>query len=296
MSEPIHIISLGAGVQSSRLSLGASLGQIGPMPAAAIFADTQAEPEEVYRYLSWLCGAEVKFRPSKHLKGIIVPYVESGIYQSGVLKFPTHITSAGNLEDDFLEALMDPKSRCGQPPFYVWNPVKQMEGTLWRECTKEYKLDAIRRVTRELSGGNSVIQWIGISLDEAHRMKDSGVKYITNRYPLVELRQSRHDCVNWLEDNGYPSAPKSACRQCPYINNRRLREMRDNKPKDWKHLKAFDTEMRSRQRAVINGAKITGTLFVHRTCKPIGEVDLSTEEDRGQSNLFGNECEGLCGV
>src|SRR5438445_8781019 len=49
-----HIISLGAGVQSSVMALMASEGLITPMPRAAIFADTQAEPASVYKWLEWL--------------------------------------------------------------------------------------------------------------------------------------------------------------------------------------------------------------------------------------------------
>lgn len=52
--EPIHIISLGAGVQSSTMALMAATGEIELMPTAAIFADTQAEPGSVYRWLDWL--------------------------------------------------------------------------------------------------------------------------------------------------------------------------------------------------------------------------------------------------
>ena len=54
MSEPIQILSLGAGVQSSTLALMAAAGEVGPMPAAAIFADTQDEPDGVYQWLNWL--------------------------------------------------------------------------------------------------------------------------------------------------------------------------------------------------------------------------------------------------
>ena len=39
-----HILSLGAGVQSSTMALMAAKGEITPMPTAAIFSDTQAEP------------------------------------------------------------------------------------------------------------------------------------------------------------------------------------------------------------------------------------------------------------
>jgi len=54
MIEPIHIISLGAGVQSSTMALMAAAGEITPMPKCAIFADTQAEPQSVYTWLDWL--------------------------------------------------------------------------------------------------------------------------------------------------------------------------------------------------------------------------------------------------
>ena len=36
--------------------------------------------------------------------------------------------------------------------------------------------------------------------------------------------------------------------------------------------------------------------FIHRDRVPLDQVDLSTAEDRGQLNMFNNECEGMCGV
>ena len=49
-----HYLSLGAGVQSSTLALMYATGELTPMPEAAIFADTQAEPQSVYDWLDWL--------------------------------------------------------------------------------------------------------------------------------------------------------------------------------------------------------------------------------------------------
>ena len=49
-----HVISLGAGVQSTTMALMAAHGLLTPMPIAAIFADTGAEPEPVYDHLDWL--------------------------------------------------------------------------------------------------------------------------------------------------------------------------------------------------------------------------------------------------
>ncbi len=266
---PLRVLSLGAGVQSSTLALMMAHGEILQCDHA-IFADTGAEPKHVYDYLEYL---------------------------TPLLPFPVHVVSAGDLAADFLRALRDPKGRCGQPPFMVWNHQKQEGARIWRKCTKEYKLDPIRRKVRELREENQhVEQLIGISLDEAHRMKPSGVKYITNEYPLIDLRMNRHDCLRWITGHGYKTPPKSACWFCPYMSNRRLRAMRDHAPDEWQKLVAYDTEMRQAQKETVNGAKITGTLYVHRDCKPISEIDLSTDADNGQGDLFGEECEGMCGL
>ena len=49
-----HIISLGNGVQSSTMALMAAHGEITPMPVAAIYADTQSEPQAVNDWADWL--------------------------------------------------------------------------------------------------------------------------------------------------------------------------------------------------------------------------------------------------
>ena len=51
MSKKIEVISLGAGVQSSVMCLMAAKGELEPMPDAAIFADTGAEPRKVMEWL-----------------------------------------------------------------------------------------------------------------------------------------------------------------------------------------------------------------------------------------------------
>jgi len=52
MTEPLHIISLGAGVQSTTMALMAAHREIEPMPDCAIFADTGWEPKAVYDHLA----------------------------------------------------------------------------------------------------------------------------------------------------------------------------------------------------------------------------------------------------
>lgn len=62
---PLRVISLGAGVQSTTMALMAAHGEIGPMPDAAIFADTGDEPEAVYAHLRWLTSPNVLPFPVK---------------------------------------------------------------------------------------------------------------------------------------------------------------------------------------------------------------------------------------
>ena len=45
-----------------------------------------------------------------------------------------------------------------------------------------------------------------------------------------------------------------------------------------------------------DGKHMKSRLFLHKSCKPLDTVDFSTEEERGQINMFNNECEGMCGV
>jgi hypothetical protein len=35
--------------------------------------------------------------------------------------------------------------------------------------------------------------------------------------------------------------------------------------------------------------------FVHRSCKPLDEVDFENAEDKGQLSFL-DECDGMCGV
>ena len=50
-----HILSLGAGVQSSAMALMAMHGEILPNDdLVCVFSDTQAEPKSTYKHLDWL--------------------------------------------------------------------------------------------------------------------------------------------------------------------------------------------------------------------------------------------------
>ena len=293
MSEPIHILSLGAGEQSSTMAFMASEGEITPMPHCGIFADTQREPGSVYLWLSVLCGVTVKYRSDGR------PYVEPGRYKSGKLSFPVHIVTAGDIGADAIRVRQrrDGKGswvRSGIPHYSVNKDGSHGHGP--RQCTHDFKLAPLAReqrvVMREV-GTKRCIIWIGISTDEISRCKDSRVKYAKHRWPLIELGKSRRDCVNWLESRNL-KAPRSACEFCPYHSDQEWRRLKDEEPFHFEQSCELEADY---QEAKAKTVSVKGfTPFLHRSCIPLDQVDFSTEEERGQINMFNNECEGMCGV
>ena len=53
VQNPLRVLSLGAGVQSSTLALMMTAGEVLTLDCA-IFADTRAESDSTYRWLDWL--------------------------------------------------------------------------------------------------------------------------------------------------------------------------------------------------------------------------------------------------
>jgi hypothetical protein len=262
----LRVLSLGAGVQSSTLALMIAAGEV-PMVDSAIFADTQSEPAAVYRWLDWL---------------------------EKLLPFPVLRVSAGSLEADVLHSIDDPlRHRVGQIPFYVRSEGDAREGMLWRQCTGDYKLAPIRKEVKRMlaeSGQQQATMLVGISMDEAIRMKPSRVKYIVNAWPLIELRLTRQHCLDWMAAHDYPLPAKSACYFCPYTNDSRWREMKTEDPAEFAKAVEFD----ARVRQGLPGVR--GLAYLHRSLKPLAEVDFRNAADFGQIDAFNNECEGLCGT
>lgn len=259
----LNIISLGAGVQSSTMALMAAHGEVQPMPDCAIFADTQWEPKAVYNWLEW-----IKWE----------------------LPFPIYRVSAGNLRQDVLKRSNTSGKRFAAIPWFI----KMADGKAGmgrRQCTKEYKLRPIQKKIVELTGGrkkNSCSLWIGISTDEAVRMKPSRVKYIANRWPLIEKSMSRNDCLKWMERKGYPKPPRSSCIGCPFHNDAEWRTIKAD-PIAWADAVEVDAAIRKQP-------GFRGEQYAHRSMVPLSEVDFATDEDRGQLNMFVNDCEAMCGV
>lgn len=269
----LRVLSLGAGVQSTTLALMYAHGEIQPSVDVALFADTGWEPKPVYQHLRWLASGNV-------------------------LPFPVITASAGNLRDGILARRNATGGRFASVPWWTVNP-DGSHGMGRRQCTSEYKLTPLMRASRDLlSVGrrDRIPSWsvevaIGISRDEASRMKPARQRWMRNHWPLCDRLMTRADCLAWLARHGYPEPPKSACIGCPFHSDAMWRDMRDNRPDEWADAVAVDRALREG-----DGRGVLAVEFMHPQRVPLEQVDLRTPEDAGQRDLFGNECEGMCGL
>ena len=280
----LTVLSLGGGVQSSVMALmaGESLpptgsgGAFDRVPDCAIFADTHWEPPSVYEHLEWLGDR---------------------------LSFPLYVVDNGRSLREDVKALTGHSGtrRYVDIPIYLKGRDGEGDGIGRRQCTDSYKVRPIRRRIREMLGlrprqrvpaGTTVELWLGISTDEAIRMKDSRDRWITNRYPLIEAGMSRRDCADWWEARYDRPLERSACVACPFQSRQRWVETK----RRWPELFAEAVEIDARMRG---GLVLQKTPYLHRTRKPLAEAVALDEVEMGageQADGFGNECEGHCGV
>jgi len=257
----IRVLSLGAGVQSTTVALMIKHGDLPPVDCA-IFADTQWEPKSVYEHLDWL---------------------------ESILPFPVYRVSQGNLRTDTLAKTNSTGQRFASVPWFTLGK-NGKQGMGRRQCTAEYKLRPLQRKVVELLGSKrpkgGCEMLIGISQDEAWRSKPSRVQYIINTFPLLEKRMDRRACLKWLEERQYRVPPKSSCIGCPFHSDAQWRSLTTDEFAD-----AVEVD-----KAIRHQPKMSHQQFMHSSRKPLDKVDFSTSEERGQLNLFINECEGMCGV
>jgi hypothetical protein len=267
--KPLNILSLGAGVQSSALALMAARGEIGPMPDAAIFADTQAEPLAVYAWLDWL---------------------------EKQLPYPVIRVTNGSLTGESLRVRVSKKT--GMPylghmiPAFVLN-ADGSKGTYFRQCTDKHKLTPLNREIDRLRGDRPAIVWIGISWDEIIRMKESRREEIQHRWPLIELKITRQKCVEWMVANGYPTPPRSACTYCPYHSDEEWIRLRDTDPKAWQDAIEYEKQLQAAAREV---PRLSGVPYLHAQRVPLSQVKLDMKDSKPNQRPMQNECTGMCGV
>lgn len=267
----LKILSLGWGVQSTTLAMMAALGEI-EKPDFAVHSDTTHEHQHTYEYVKkWSAfleehGVKVITVTDKAGAGLTVQWRTMATVQ-----IPAYTTKA------------DGKG-----------------GRIPRACTQDWKLTPQRQwISARLKElgytkkPESVEMWVGISMDEVERMKPADVKYIKNRWPLIEKNMTRNDCVDWLKAHDIEVPGKSSCTFCPFHNKAGWKDLALKGGKDWEDAVAADEFIRDFRAPM--------KLYVQSQRIPLRDLEkiIKGEADAQQLELFENvsdECKGVCFV
>lgn len=305
----MRILNLGAGVQSTAVFLMAHEGLIQPIDHA-IFADTQEEPQAVYDHLEWM-----------RTIGQPVPLL--------------HVATAGKLGDDILGETVPTVKAAGREhapykpshrhrfasiPAFTGKHHDQRterdpcnEGMIRRQCTKEYKIEVVEKVIRRVILGLKpkhhipknihIDQIFGISLDEKGRAARivrnwEGRKWSTPSFPLIELKMTRADCLDYLKTRVPHTVQRSACVFCPFKSASEWLKTKSS-PTEWARAVEVDRGLREPGKAV--NSRMDQAIYLHRSLIPLEMVDLEAEAKKEAAKksrpLFDlMECEGMCGL
>jgi hypothetical protein len=245
----VKAISLGWGVQSWVLAAMAALGDLEPVDVA-IHSDTTHERSSTYEFAA-------QWTPWLEERGVRVVTVTNDD-STGTDVLPVRPSGGGEISI----------------PAYTVRDGKR--GTVRRQCTGHWKINPVRRWLQAHRNRQPVELWLGITTDEWQRAKDADVRYITHRFPLLDLGMSRADCLRWLRDHDLPTPGKSSCVFCPYLNKRAWEEMKREGGDDWRKAVQVDASIRD--------ARLPGQLFVHGRCLPLDQA-VRIPEDSGYSQL-----------
>lgn len=315
-----HFGSIGLGVQSTAMALMSLHGDIQPKPKALIFADTGWERQGTYENLN---------RLSEECKKYDIPFyvVKNGHIREDSLhptnrsaSLPYYITDGQvitveeqyekflrylkNTEDDGLFTITEEDKKQQIEMFLdkvdkgiITDYINEKgKGMMMRQCTIEYKIVPLNKKIKLLSDPNKhqpAVVWIGISTDEALRMKESKIGYTVHRWPLVELRMNRQDCIDYLESHNYPVPCRSSCIGCPFHNNEEWKSLNSNEVQDVRQFEKDVNLIGLKRKNKESIAK--GRIRLHFSTEPIDTEPY--KKDKSQLSLFDEReqvCDGGC--
>ncbi len=227
------VLSFGGGTQTVAIVCLVAMGRL-PRPDMVVMADTGREASETWDYAEELRRAAAEEARAAPRSGAAQP-VEAGSVRPERRAAPAGVDARGRL-----------------PTF----------------CSKEWKRRVVRRYLRAAGVGDCVT-WIGISLDEFGRAKDSERKWQEFEWPLLfDVPLRRSECRQLVIDYGLPPPPRSSCWCCPHRQDPEWRRLREHYPEDWLGACEVDEAIRAQDRGP------AGRVWLHKSRRPLAEAAL----------------------
>ena len=247
----IQAWACGGGVQSTAIAALIVLGKL-PKPDFAWIVDVGWEKQSTFDYtydvlIPRLADVGVTLNIVK-----TVDYVDNSLIDGEFCRLPLYEKNIDGITRKY-------KTRCSG----LW---KQRVAHKWlkEQCVK--RCDT----------------WIGISVDEARRMKENQVKWNKIKYPLIELGLRREDCIDLVARIGWRKPEHTACYLCPNQSDYQWQSLKQDYPGDFQ--RAVEAEERLQ---AVNPA-----WYLHASCRPLKDIQFNAV----YGGLFtGKECYGDCG-
>lgn len=264
----IQILSSGGGTQSNCMIVLAFQGLI-PKPDLIVMADTEREASNVFEY------QKKYMQPICDQMGVEYVIIKKSDWTQHDITFGDSDTVL--------------------PPFFTEFEGRAKDGTIGKQpgfCSDKWKREPIQRYLNHRYGekeltAKGVDFWIGMSFDEANRVKYPSGKW-QKRYPLFEAQILRQQAIKIVEDFGLPEPPRSACWMCPNRHDDEWQWMKDNVPQDLVKAREFEKKLQ----------QDFDWLWLHKTGEPIGTQDFKaiSRSDK-QMDIFDKYCDtGMCFV
>jgi len=242
-------MSYGGGKQTVALITLILEGKL-PRPDRIVFADTGREVSTTWDYL------ESVVQPALGEIGLCVEvvgheYSNVDLYRGEDLLLPAFTKQSGN---------------TGKMPTF---------------CSNEWKQRPIKRYLKTV-GVTDTDVWLGISMDEAERMKSSGLKWYRHIYPLIELvPMHRSGCVKQIQNFGWEVPNKSRCWMCP-----------NQSPEAWKQMKRLQNGDFEKAVELESGIRENDEhIYFHPLAVPLEKAVKQSEQ---QSDMFDGCDSGYC--
>ena len=247
----VIVWSYGGGTQSAAIAVMILTGEL-PCPDIAVMADTSRECSETRQYLKLIV------QPTLDTIGLTVQIVSHEYAYWDIVKEKNNSV--------LIPAFTRQSGNIGKLPTF---------------CSNEWKRRPIQRWLKE-QGVNTCDVWLGISTDEAERMKISDLKWYRHIYPLIEMvPTSRHQCRAKVLQYGWPEPPKSRCWMCPNMS-----------PQSWKQLKSkWNSDFIQAVLLEYEIQKTDPTIYLHPLAIPLRDA---VEQSEQQSDMFDGCDSGYC--
>ena len=248
----MQVWSSGGGTQSAAIAALICRGDL--RPDVAVIVDTEREVSTTWEY---------------HDKVIVPALAKVGVnlHRIPKSKYATVDLYSAKGHKILIPAFTTASGKVGKLPTY---------------CSNEWKARVVRRFVSEIFPKEKGFDiWLGISRDEAHRMKRGEGRW-QYKHPLIDDNRlmSRRDCVALVRDMGWPDPPRSRCWMCPNQGKYEWEELRKNTPGEFLKAKELEKEINKEDKH----------LYLSSSGVPLGNANHAID------NQGGDCMSGMCFV